>query len=450
MPGSSTSRRPPDRRAFVTRRSSRGRGPGCRSGCARSGRAGEAEARGGGLARARLEVADRRLADRLRARVGDAALHRPAGERDHAEQLARERCGSRGRRRSTASDLGRALASTSNRGQRAIRSTRRSWFSGQHRHVGARDEDGGADQRRSGARTCRISCVARRPGGAPAAGAASDVASSPSFARSPRAISSTGKLSPGRARGRRPSRARTGCARAPCVPPRRRSSARALGARALSTRSSLLRRRGSPSTWTSDRRALRRRRPRAPPRVAAGRAARARARRASTPATTSGRRSSRLPQLLEDAEDGAGLDRQSHHAAACRRPRAWIACSTPDRDRFAIIDEPPTLTNGSGMPVIGAMPDRHPDVDEDLEEEREDDAAGDDRGERGRARRSRSSGRARRRAGRAAAGSPRRRSRAARRARRTRSRSRARAGSRGSSASRRRRRARRSRRRRRR
>ena len=24
--------------------------------------------------------------------------------------------------------------------------------------------------------------------------------------------------------------------------------------------------------------------------------------------------------------------------------------------RFAIIDEPPTLTNGSGMPVIGAMP----------------------------------------------------------------------------------------------
>ena len=46
-----------------------------------------------------------------------------------------------------------------------------------------------------------------------------------------------------------------------------------------------------------------------------------------------------------------------------------------------IIDEPPTETNGNGMPVIGAT-HRHPDVDEDLEEQREDDAAGDDRRER--------------------------------------------------------------------
>ena len=38
------------------------------------------------------------------------------------------------------------------------------------------------------------------------------------------------------------------------------------------------------------------------------------------------------------------------------RPRAWIAWSTPIASRFAIIDEPPTLTIGSGMPVTGAIP----------------------------------------------------------------------------------------------
>ena len=37
-------------------------------------------------------------------------------------------------------------------------------------------------------------------------------------------------------------------------------------------------------------------------------------------------------------------------------PRAWIASRTPIAQRLAIIDEPPTLTNGSGMPVIGAIP----------------------------------------------------------------------------------------------
>ncbi len=38
------------------------------------------------------------------------------------------------------------------------------------------------------------------------------------------------------------------------------------------------------------------------------------------------------------------------------RPRAWIACRTPTARRFATIDEPPTVTNGSGMPVTGATP----------------------------------------------------------------------------------------------
>ena len=62
-------------------------------------------------------------------------------------------------------------------------------------------------------------------------------------------------------------------------------------------------------------------------------------------------------------------------------PRAWIERSTPIAVRFAIIDEPPTLTNGSGMPGDRRDAHRHPDVDEDLEEKRDDDAARDDRGE---------------------------------------------------------------------
>ena len=39
-----------------------------------------------------------------------------------------------------------------------------------------------------------------------------------------------------------------------------------------------------------------------------------------------------------------------------RPPRAWIAWRIPIATRLLIIDEPPTETNGSGMPVIGAMP----------------------------------------------------------------------------------------------
>ena len=37
-------------------------------------------------------------------------------------------------------------------------------------------------------------------------------------------------------------------------------------------------------------------------------------------------------------------------------PRAWMLWSTPISTRFATIDEPPTVTNGSGMPVTGATP----------------------------------------------------------------------------------------------
>ena len=44
-----------------------------------------------------------------------------------------------------------------------------------------------------------------------------------------------------------------------------------------------------------------------------------------------------------------------------------------------IIDEPPTETNGSGIPVIGAIPIVIATVDEHLEEKHECDAAGDDR-----------------------------------------------------------------------
>src|SRR5205823_7979119 len=63
--------------------------------------------------------------------------------------------------------------------------------------------------------------------------------------------------------------------------------------------------------------------------------------------------------LLDERAQHAEADRQSHQRRRDERearPRAWIASSTPIAARFAIIDEPPTLTNGSGMPVIGAMP----------------------------------------------------------------------------------------------
>src|SRR5205085_12592537 len=39
-----------------------------------------------------------------------------------------------------------------------------------------------------------------------------------------------------------------------------------------------------------------------------------------------------------------------------RPPRTAVACRIPIATGFVIIDEPPTETNGSGIPVIGAIP----------------------------------------------------------------------------------------------
>src|SRR5262245_15514397 len=68
--------------------------------------------------------------------------------------------------------------------------------------------------------------------------------------------------------------------------------------------------------------------------------------------------------LVADGEDeAAGLtDERSHRScshdgpARPSSPRAWMLCSTPMRTRFATIDEPPTVTNGKGIPVTGATP----------------------------------------------------------------------------------------------
>ena len=46
-----------------------------------------------------------------------------------------------------------------------------------------------------------------------------------------------------------------------------------------------------------------------------------------------------------------------------------------------IIDEPPTETNGSGIPVIGAIPIVIPTLTNTWNEEREDDPGRDDRAE---------------------------------------------------------------------
>ena len=50
------------------------------------------------------------------------------------------------------------------------------------------------------------------------------------------------------------------------------------------------------------------------------------------------------------------LERAIAHRLLNGVPRAWIESSIPIAARLAIIDDPPTLTNGSGMPVIGAIP----------------------------------------------------------------------------------------------
>src|SRR5262245_26075549 len=64
-----------------------------------------------------------------------------------------------------------------------------------------------------------------------------------------------------------------------------------------------------------------------------------------------------LAGVAEDAEDVADAE----PADLCQRhdatlPRAWIDCRTPIASRFATIDDPPTVTNASGMPVTGATP----------------------------------------------------------------------------------------------
>src|SRR4051794_13654758 len=60
--------------------------------------------------------------------------------------------------------------------------------------------------------------------------------------------------------------------------------------------------------------------------------------------------------IVGPAPDGARTQRSRRRLAPV--PRAWIASRTPIASRFAIIAEPPTLTNGSGIPVTGD--DREP------------------------------------------------------------------------------------------
>src|SRR5262245_26211878 len=55
------------------------------------------------------------------------------------------------------------------------------------------------------------------------------------------------------------------------------------------------------------------------------------------------------PDQLPDA------DPERHQRRRRSTPRAWTESSTPIASRFATIEEPPTVTNGSGMPVTGAI-----------------------------------------------------------------------------------------------
>src|SRR5581483_1971267 len=63
-----------------------------------------------------------------------------------------------------------------------------------------------------------------------------------------------------------------------------------------------------------------------------------------------------LPQHRQDRERPECRRRLTAHAR--RRPtrRRWIDWRIPIARKFVIIDEPPTETNGNGMPVIGAIP----------------------------------------------------------------------------------------------
>src|SRR6188472_3987209 len=67
-------------------------------------------------------------------------------------------------------------------------------------------------------------------------------------------------------------------------------------------------------------------------------------------------RRQRAAAVPSQRDDVARPDPERVHRRPPSRPRAWIACRMPMATRFATIDEPPTVTNGSGIPVTGAMP----------------------------------------------------------------------------------------------
>ena len=91
----------------------------------------------------------------------------------------------------------------------------------------------------------------------------------------------------------------------------------------------------------------------------------------------------RDPQLAHEPPDRHRAQALRHQRARLRPrwPRAWIACRTPIAIRFATIDEPPTVTNGSGIPVTGAIPIVMPTLTKTWKRKRDHDPAGDDRAE---------------------------------------------------------------------
>ena len=214
-------------------------------------------ARDPGHGRPALEVAHRRLAERARAGVGDRALHRPADERDEPivfrasarkpkpDAITREHL-----RKPLAVDLEPVRVGDPEHEPHLVER--------QDRQVGARDEDGDAEERVL-ARELPDQLLADRPRAARAGGRrAASPARRASRARRC-AISSTGKPAPRRRRARRSRRGRTG--RAPARPPspgRPRRSAdpapRGLASDSRSSSSSS----GPASTWTSAGRALER------------------------------------------------------------------------------------------------------------------------------------------------------------------------------------------------
>ena len=70
------------------------------------------------------------------------------------------------------------------------------------------------------------------------------------------------------------------------------------------------------------------------------------------------------PHFLRETPEGhrAQLGHLDGHRGRRRPwwPRAWIDCRTPIAIRFATIDEPPTVTNGSGIRSPGRSPSSSP------------------------------------------------------------------------------------------